>query len=418
MFASKTGSLRPLAALVVLFVTMATSAEDPPNDNWPQWRGPNRDSKIHTQVNWPNDLSGLKRLWRVELGPSYSGPIVYGERVFVTETEDERREVVRALNRDTGVELWRMSWDGALSVPFFAKANGDWIRSTPTCDGESLFVGGMRDVLLCLDVESGTVKWRVDFCERYGTPLPAFGMVCSPLLDGDHLYVQAGASFVKLEKQTGRTIWRSLVDTGGMTGSAFSSPVLATLHGDRQLIVQTRRDLTGVDPATGEVLWQQAVPAFRGMNILTPTPHGDGIFTSSYQNRTFFYAIDRQGEAFSVREAWTLPAQGYMSSPVVIDEYAYLHLGNGRLSCIDLRNGIQRWRSKPFGKYWSVVANRGRILALDQVGELLLIEADSEEFRLLDRREIANQETWAHLAVCDDQVFVRELKAMAVYRWK
>ena len=112
-------------------------------------------------------MAGLERLWRVELGPSYSGPIVYGPRVFVTETEDKRREVVRAFDRDSGAELWRTAWDGAMSVPFFAKANGDWIRSTPACDGEALFVGGMRDVLVCLEVETGAVKWRVDFRERY-----------------------------------------------------------------------------------------------------------------------------------------------------------------------------------------------------------------------------------------------------------
>ena len=80
----------------------------------------------------------------------------------VTETSGGD-EIVRALDRKTGRELWRTEWPGSLSVPFFAKTNGDWIRSTPACDGESLYVAGIRDVLVCLDVATGAVRWRIDF---------------------------------------------------------------------------------------------------------------------------------------------------------------------------------------------------------------------------------------------------------------
>jgi putative heme-binding domain-containing protein len=80
----------------------------------------------------------------VELGPSCSGPIVAGDRVFTTESKDKKFEVVIAFHRKTGKELWRAQWEGAMTVPFFAKSNGDWIRATPACDGESLFVAGMR----------------------------------------------------------------------------------------------------------------------------------------------------------------------------------------------------------------------------------------------------------------------------------
>ena len=76
-----------------------------------------------------------------------------------------------------------------------------------------------------LNAETGQEQWRVDFVEQLKTPLPAFGFASSPLIDGDSLYVQAGASFIKLDKQTGKIIWRVLKDDGGMMGSAFSSPI-------------------------------------------------------------------------------------------------------------------------------------------------------------------------------------------------
>lgn len=391
--------------------------DEPEGGAWPTWRGSGRDSQLRGAPPWPSDLRGLERRWRVELGPSYSGPIVWGERVFVTETQDEKDEVVRALDRESGRELRATRWSGSLSVPFFARKNGDWIRATPACDGESLFVAGMRDTLVCLDVENGAERWRIDFPQQVKTPLPSFGFVCSPLVVGEHVYVQAGGGFVKIHKRSGAIVWRTLVDGGGME-SAFSSPVYATIHGVPQLVVQMRERLAGVSPETGEVLWSHVVPSFRGMNILTPTVFEDGIFTSSYRNRTFYYRLEKADSAFRVTESWTTNGQGYMSSPVVLGQFAYLHLGNGRLCCVDLKAGKERWRSRPFGEYWSMVANRDRILALDQRGELLLVAADPQEFRLLDRREVAASESWAHLAVVGDQVFVRDLKGLSVFGWK
>jgi len=337
--------------------------------------------------------------------------------VFTTETKNKEIEVVSAFDRRTGETRWSQQWPGALSVPFFAKSNGDWIRSTPAYDGECLYVAGMRDVLVCLVAKTGKERWRVDFVKELKSPLPDFGFVCSPLVDGDAVYVQAGASVAKLNKQTGAIIWRTLANEGGMFGSAFSSPILADLLGKRQLVVQTRQKLAGVDPDTGDVLWSQVVPSFRGMNILTPMVVGDAVFTSSYQNKSWLYQIAREEDRFTVAEAWNNKAQGYMSTPVVVNGHAYLHLGNGRFVCIDLRDGERKWTSQPFGKYASLVAQGDRILALDEQGTLLLIKANPEKFELVDSRKVSEAETWAHLAISGDELFVRELEALAAYRW-
>ena len=145
----------------------------------------------------------------------------------------------------------------------------------------------MRDVLHPLNAKTGAINWKVDFVERYDTPLPAFGMVCSPLIDGDDLYVQAGSGFVKLDKRNGKSIWRSLKDKGGMFGSAFSSPVIEEINGKPQVVVQTRTDLAAVNPQNGNELWKKPIKAFRGMNILTPTVIGNSIFTSSYGGKSY-----------------------------------------------------------------------------------------------------------------------------------
>lgn len=386
---------------------------------WNQWRGPSRDGQF-TGESWPDDLSEktLIREWRVDLPPSYSGPIVSSTTVFVTGTENKQKEVVLALDRKTGQQLWRTDWEGAMSVPFFAASNGSWIRSTPAFDGNHLFVAGMRDVLVCLDAKSGDQVWRVDFVREFGSPLPSFGFVSSPLVDDDAVYVQAGASFVGLEKKTGRIVWRTLKDDGGMSGSAFSSPIMATLGGIRQLVVQTRETLAGINPENGQVLWEQRVPSFRGMNILTPVIFEDGVFTSTYQNKSWLFRLVKSDGKLSVQEQWNEKSQGYMSTPVVIGGYAYMHLQNQRFTCINLKTGERKWTSTPQGKYASLIAQGERILALDQTGKLLLLKANPEQFELLDERKISEQETWAHLAAVDGELFVRELNGLLAFRWR
>ncbi len=415
-----------LISLVLALLTASTVQAAAPEPQpatgvtWDQWRGPTRDGRAPGS-DWPDTLQGdaLQPLWRVaQLAPSYSGPIVSESLVFTTETKDKSTEIVSALDRQTGKVRWRVEWPGAISVPFFAKANGDWIRATPAYDGEFLYVAGMRDVLVCLEADSGREVWRVDFIKELGSPAPDFGFVSSPLVDGDAVYVQAGASALRLDKTSGKIVWRTLEDAGGLFGSAFSSPVLAELHGQRQLVVQTRQKLAGVDPETGEVLWSQIVPSFRGMNILTPAVVGDAIFTSSYQNKSWLYNIEREQDTFTVAEAWNNKAQGYMSSPVVVNGYVYLHLGNERFTCIDLKTGQRTWTSTPQGKYASLVVQGDRILALNEQGTLLLIRATPEKFDLLDSRKVAEGDTWAHLAIVGEEFYIRELDALSAFRWR
>ena len=401
--------------MLAAFAAVAQAADS----DWPQWRGPTRDGQF-TGPTWPEklDTNHLRQLWRVELGSSYSGPIVAGDRVFTTESKDKKFEVATAFDRETGKEIWRVQWEGALRVPFFAKSNGDWIRATPACDGESLFFAGMRDVLVCLDAQTGKERWRCDFVKKLGAPLPDFGFVCSPLVDGEFVYVQAGASFVKLNKRTSELVWRTLADKGGMWGSVFSSPMFAELSGKRQLIVQTREKLAGVDPADGKVLWEQHVEGFRGMNILTPVADNDMLFSSTYGGKTIGFKIAQADGKFTVTEAWNHKAQGYMSTPVIINGIAYEHLKSQRVMAIEVVTGRELWTSdQSFGKYMSLVAQGDRILALDQRGQLFLFRANQKKFDLLAQRKLTDAETWAHLAVAGDELFVRELNALTAFRW-
>jgi outer membrane protein assembly factor BamB len=182
-------------------------------------------------------------------------------------------------------------------------------------------------------------------------------------------------------------------------------------------VVFTRRVLAGVDTETGATLWTQSVPNFRGMNIVTPLVIGDSVFVSQYRNGSYRYDVAREGDAFTSRLAWTQKASGYMSSPVLYDGYAYQHLGNGRLTCIDLESGTETWRTAPMGEYWSMLRQGSRILSLSSEGTLRLMQADPTGFRMIDEREVATTSTWGHVVADAGQVFVRELEALTVFGW-
>ncbi|HAC89086.1 MAG TPA: pyrrolo-quinoline quinone [Planctomycetaceae bacterium] len=389
------------------------------SSSWLGWRGLGRDGYAG-QGDWPGSLSAekLQLLWERPLDSGYSGPLLSGQQVFVTETKEKSDEVVWALDAQTGQVQWQKRWSGALSVPFFAKSNGDWIRSTPFCDGSRLYVGGMRDVLVSLDCQPGQEAWRFDFPAMFGSELPSFGFVCSPLVDSGTIYVQAGGGLAAIDSQSGQIRWRGLDDGGGMWGSAFSSPIMVSLHGRRQLLVQTRTHLVGVDPENGSKIWEQKVEAFRGMNILTPAVWNDCVFTSSYGGKSLLFEFEpSESGPWIVKTRWQNKTQGYMSSPIIIGDTLYLHLRNRRLVCLNLQTGQENWTTKPFGEYWSMVTNGQQILALDERGELLLVQHNPKEFQLLDQREISQQSSWAHLALAGDMLLIRHLAGIQAYRW-
>lgn len=411
-----------LSLVFCLAGTAAFAQTNPPSTDstdWAQWRGADRDGVLKQQPAWPGTLSAnrLVAAWKVPLGPSYSGPLVAGDSVFVTETVDKKDEFVRCFNRTTGEQIWEANWTGSMKVPFFAASNGSWIRSTPAIANGRLFVGGIRDVLVCLDAANGKELWRRDFPAEMNTPAPQFGCVCSPLTDGDFVYMQAGGAMHKLNQSDGQTVWQSAKDKPGENSSVFSSPAIETIAGKRQLLVQGRNDLMGIDLDSGQLLWKQSVPAFRGMSILTPTVFNDQFLISNYQNPTMMLAVNKTGSNWSVSESWKLKSRGYMTTPVVIDGHAYTFLQNQRFACIDLKTGTQKWVSDKYAKYASLVANGSDILALTSDGELVLYKANPERFEQIDRRAVGNN-TWAHLAVSGNDVFVRNIDGLTALQWK
>lgn len=405
--------IKPHLLLIPFLWSGILSALHADDASWNQWRGPRRDGSWEREL--PTSLTDLTLAWERPLGPSYSGPITDGELVFTTETVDESFERITAMDLQTGETVWTTRWDGAMTVPQFAAANGSWIKATPALGEGALVVLGIRDELVCLDPETGKETWRVDLAERFGTQRPTFGAVCSPIIDEGAVYIMGGGATAKLSLADGSTLWRAL-DDEGEDDDAFSSPIIQTIAGVRQLLVQTRTRLCGVSLDDGKVLWSEPIEAYRNMNVLTPTVIGDRVFTAAHSGRSQCFKISKQGDQWNAEELWSQKVQAYMSSPVTNGETIFLHSKNERLTAMDADNGEILWTGNPMGKYQSLVRNNDIILVLNDDGELLSIKPTRENLEIVDRKKVADN-AWAYLGVFDGGLLVRDLNAIKVFRY-
>ncbi len=396
----------------------AAAAEDH-ESCWPQWRGPNMDGTVTDQA-WPDSLGAdvLKLRWRTPLGQSYSGPVIAGDRVYVTEDIENKEEGALALDRATGEILWRAHWPKTIEVAAMGRNQGTWMKATPAWDDGRLYVAGMADTLTCLDAKTGEEIWRVDFAEQYGTKIPSFGAVTSPIVFGDGVFVQAARSFIKLDKLTGETAWRVLEQVKEDSHAAFTSPTFQTIAGRAQFVVHGPELMAGIDPNSGDILWSFEIVAVVDSGIVSPTVFGNNILSSTGHERTFALNISNPEGGYLPTKLWKNKSFAYMSTPVIVDGHAYMHMRNQRPTCINLETGETTWTDRDrYGRFASMVTNGEKILILSAKGKLGLLRANPEKYDKLSGRQITEADTWAQLAVCDGEMFIREVDAMTLYDW-
>ena len=251
-----------LACAVAFLSAVPLDAED-----WPQWRGADRDAvwrETGIVERFPGE--GLIVKWRTPVRAGFAGPAVADGRVFVLDYQEtpgtrtmDGRERLLALDEETGAVLWTREWPATYRniVPVFATGP----RATPTVDGDRVHVLGAAGMLSCFDTATGDLLWQIDTVADYDVTVPVYGVAHSPLVEGDLLITLLGgepdAMVVAFDKTTGAEAWRA-IDTVSEAG--YSSPIVTTAGGVRQLIVWHPAAVTSLDPATGARLVAARLP--------------------------------------------------------------------------------------------------------------------------------------------------------------
>lgn len=382
--------------------------EPAPIGEWSQIRGPARDGRSpETGLldAWPE--GGPARVWRRPLGAGFSGISAGGGRIFTMAAEGGT-EYALALDPDTGEELWRLAVGETFPSEF-----GDGPRSTPTVDGGRVYAFSARGRLAALATGDGEPVWTVEMTEAFASEVPRFGYAGSALIVDDLLLIEAGGpegkGLAALDKATGETRWTALDGP-----AAYSSPVVATLGGVRQILFFRRAqpEVVSLLP-NGKVFWtHEGLATVIHMPLFVPP---DGIFISSTHEAVgVLLRLGMEDGEPVVEEAWRTPRmKNHFNTSVVVDGQIY-GFDNAILKSIDAATGEQNWAHRGFGK-GSLIEAEGNLVVLADSGRVALVEASPEGFREKGSFQATTGKAWTPPTLAGGRLYLRDQDEIASF---
>ncbi|MGA9772947.1 MAG: PQQ-binding-like beta-propeller repeat protein [Blastocatellia bacterium] len=376
---------------------------------WTNFRGPARDghydeSNILTQ--WPPQ--GLTPVWKQPIGGGYASFVVADGTAFTIE-QRRNQEVVAAYDLETGRELWTNAWD----AEFVESMGGDGPRATPTWDTSRIYALGAVGELRCIEAKTGKAIWSRNILSDNGAQNLQWGMSGAPLIVDDKVIVlpggTSGKSVVAYNKHTGAPVWRSLNDRAG-----YTSPMLVTLAGKRQILVVTSTRMVGLEIGDGALLW--SYPWDAQINISQPIViDKNRVFISAgYGKGAALVEVSGNGASFEARKIWENSLmKNKFNSSVIYNGYVY-GLNEGILTCLDIETGERKWQGGRYG-YGQLVLASGHLIVITEQGELVLVKATPDQHTELAKFAAIEGKTWNNPALADGRLLVRNQTQMACF---
>ena len=380
-------------------------------DDWPQWRGRNRDgisAEKGLLKTWPQ--GGPPRAWQVQgAGEGYSSFAVAQGKLYTLGARSGV-EYVMAFDANSGKKLWETPHGSR-----FSNDQGDGSRSTPVVDGSQVYSLGASGDLSSVDAATGKLIWKKNVLQQFGGGNIQWGLSESPLVLSDRILVNAGArgaSIVALKKTDGATLWQS-----GNEEAGYSSAVLHTVGGVPQAIYFTAQRAVGVDVRDGRQLWSYDKVANRTANIATPIVRGNRVFLSSdYGTGAALLELTPAGGSIKAREVYfTNEMRNHHASSVLIGEHLY-GFSSAILTAMKFDTGEVAWRDRSVGKGAVVFADE-RLYLMSERGVVGLAEANPQGYREHGRFElhIGSRPSWSHPVVANGKLYLRDQDTIYAY---
>jgi len=396
-----------LASILFAFLT----ATVPGVDDWPQWRGPNRDGlsrETGLLPSWP--AGGPPLVWKATgLGAGYSTVTVDGGRIFTLGAARDIEYLI-ALDVRSGKELWRTRIGRR-----YENNRGDGPRGAPTVDGARVYALGGNGDLACVEAATGKVVWHVNLLERFSAGNIGWGISESPLVLSDRVLLNAGGrggSVVALGKTDGSTLWATENDEAG-----YSSAVVGDIRGVRQAVFFTGERVLGVRVDDGSVLWSYRRVSNRTANVATPIVRGNFVFVSSdYGTGCALLEVQGDASGMSAREVYFhQDMKNHHASSVLVDDTLF-GFSSSILTALDFATGKVLWRDRSVGKGSLVVAD-GRLYLFGENGVAGLAEATRAGYRETGRFELqrSGSPTWSHPVVANARLYLRDQDTLYCY---
>ena len=411
--------------IVVSFVCDPTFGEE----SWPTWRGAHRDGiSAETDLNFAWDKRPPKLQWIVQgTGEGYSSLAIAHGKIFTLGQFDNGQAVV-ALDQKNGKPIWKtvISTEGSDHGGYRGP------RSTPTVDGDRVYVISSQGSIACLDVKDGKKIWEKNFRDWGQRMMSGWGFTESPLVDGDLVLCTPGgakAMIVALNKKSGAEVWKCSVPDfarRGKEGAAYSSIVISHGGGVKQYVQLIGHGVIGVRAKDGKFLWGYDGVANDVANIPTPICDGDFVFCSTgYGAGSALLELSASGDGVKFQERYFLDGnklQNHHGGFVLHDGYVYGGAGHneGFPFCVDLKTGKLAWGGKARGAGSGSAAAAfadGHLILRYQSGEVAAIEANPKSFKLSGvlRPEYQERESWSHPVILDKKLYLREQNKLMCY---
>ena len=376
--------------------------------DWPGFRGPERDGVVRgVRITTDWSASPPVELWRRPVGPGWSSFAVHGGRLYTQEQRGEH-EVVSSYGVTNGNPLWTHR-DAARH---YSSEGGAGPRATPAFSDGRVYTLGATGILNALDAADGSVVWSRDAASDTKTKMPGWGFSGSPLVIDDAVVVAAGGTLAAYDRATGEPRW-----VGPTVGCCYSSPHRATLGGVTQVVLMNGPGAVGVAPADGRVLWEYRLPT--GGRIIQPALTADGelLLAQGEGGDLYRVAVAQGAGGWTVEERWSsYGLKPYFSDFVVHEGHAY-GFDNGKIACIDLRDGGQKWDGGDYGSGQLVLlSDQDVLLVVSEKGSLALVGATPDRFAELARFPAIKGKTWNHPVLAGDVLLVRNAEEMAAFR--
>jgi outer membrane protein assembly factor BamB len=378
--------------------------------DWPQWRGPNRDGAIAAfsePASWPERLA---QRWRVEVGLGYATPLLVGDRLYVFARQGDN-EVMQALDAASGKIIWQTGYPATFEMIRQTVRHGPGPKSTPTYDNGRLFTLGMTGTVTAFDAQTGRQLWQ----KPGSLAQPMWHTAMSPVVDNDLVIVHIGGpgdtALAAFDVATGEVKWRWDGDS-----PAYGSPIVAEVGGTRDVVTFTQRNLVGVAVESGQLIWQRPFRTTSDTNVQTPILYRGTLIEAGRENGITAFRVSRQG---ATENLWhTDEVSMHMSNAVTFNGvlYGLSHLNSGQYFALDLDTGKVLWKGTPRqAENAAIVRADSTIFSLESDAELLVMRASRAGLQPLARYTVADSETWAQPVIAGNRIFIKDVSQLTLW---